>query len=356
MALYRILHRHEVSQNAAPAFDVKFTTESSDTSPSYKLVTGSSPSLSLWRATPKLIEEASLSALSMIFTEMARVDDAHGGLAIVGVESLGQPEDDDDSVATLGLDSTVKCWRLSKREEEGGTGSAENSEQNEEGESDSASFQPTHAYSLTNTLDKDNLGSSAIKISVSPDKALLACATINGLVKLFRVKAMEEIASFEVAAVSLAWSESGKVLKAGCADGNIVAFDLDEGRKKWSTRCQGSMVRCMASSKDDGLLFAGCDDKIIFVFDPLRERTPLVASYEGHDGWIFSLKAHVDATRFATASADKTVKVWDMLTKKCQHTFEGGHSKAVFGLDLLGNGRRMASCGEDGLVQIYSID
>ena len=78
MALYRILHRHEVSQNAAPAFDVKFTTESSDTSPSYKLVTGSSPSLSLWRATPKFIEEASLSALSMKFTEMARVDDAHG--------------------------------------------------------------------------------------------------------------------------------------------------------------------------------------------------------------------------------------------------------------------------------------
>ncbi|GMH54762.1 hypothetical protein TL16_g01742 [Triparma laevis f. inornata] len=272
-----------------------FSSEGLDSSLAYKIATASSSSsLSLWKATPKAIEHAAESALSMSFTEVARKDDAHGGLAIVGVESLGRPGEVNDDVVTLGLDSTVKLWRLSENT------NITPSEKDDEGESDATtnSPPPTHAYSLLHTLDQYNLHSSAIKISVSPDKALLACALLDGRVKLFRLPHMKEIASYAVPnAVSLAWSESGKVLKAGCSDGNIVAFDLDEGREKWRTRCQGAMVRCMASSKDDGLLFAGCDDRVIFVFDPLRERVPLVASYEGHEGWIFSVKAHVDATR-----------------------------------------------------------
>ena len=89
MALYRILHRHNVS--AGPTCDLAFTSEGLDSSPAYKIATASSSSLSLWKATPKAIEHAAESALSMSFTEVARKDDAHGGLVIVGVESLGRP-------------------------------------------------------------------------------------------------------------------------------------------------------------------------------------------------------------------------------------------------------------------------
>jgi len=59
--------------------------------------------------------------------------------------------------------------------------------------------------------------------------------------------------------------------------------------------------------------------------------------------------------RFATASSDKSVRIWDLGMRDSVHTFDG-HTDQVWSVAFNHDGSRLASCGDDGMIQIYSCD
>ena len=143
-----------------------------------------------------------------------------------------------------------------------------------------------------------------------------------------------------------------------------------------------SPVRALSFSYPDGaLLFAADDDGHLYSYDAScnNERTNMSAPVKlvacaitAHRGWVMDVAPFSDGRRLATCGSDRSVKVWDcgsgLASSKPVHSFEGVHDGIVWGVDCSRGGVvsggtvggrasgtvKLASCGNDGVVQIFS--
>jgi hypothetical protein len=74
---------------------------------------------------------------------------------------------------------------------------------------------------------------------------------------------------------------------------------------------------------------------------------------KGHDDEVWSAAYSADGDRIVTASFDETAKVWDANTGQELFTLKG-HDGAVWSASP--DGKRIATAGLDGIVQIYTTD
>jgi len=145
-----------------------------------------------------------------------------------------------------------------------------------------------------------------------------------------------------------------------------------------------SPVRALSFSCSDGaLLFAADDDGHLYSYDAScnNERTNMSAPVKlvacaitAHKGWVMDITPFPDGRHLATCGSDRSVKVWDcgsgLASSKAVHTFEGVHEGIVWGVDCsradvdgsgvvgrasgTSNRLKLSSCGNDGVVQIFS--
>lgn len=52
-----------------------------------------------------------------------------------------------------------------------------------------------------------------------------------------------------------------------------------------------------------------------------RQHASVVGTLSGHASWVLSVAFSPDGKYFASSSSDKTVKVWELASKQCVHTF-----------------------------------
>ena len=52
-----------------------------------------------------------------------------------------------------------------------------------------------------------------------------------------------------------------------------------------------------------------------------RSNGSLIATLSGHTSWVLSVAFSPDNEHFVSGSSDRTVKVWEVATKQCIHTF-----------------------------------
>src|SRR5262249_25183865 len=72
----------------------------------------------------------------------------------------------------------------------------------------------------------------------------------------------------------------------------------------------------------------------------------------GHTGDVLTVAFALDGVRAASGGADKSIRVWDLVTGKTIQTC-AGHTASVVGVAFTPDGKQVVSCAEDKTVRVW---
>ena len=75
---------------------------------------------------------------------------------------------------------------------------------------------------------------------------------------------------------------------------------------------------------------------------------------KGHDGWVSCAAFSPDGKTLASASYDKTIKLWEVSSGKELHSIEA-HSDAVTTIAFSPSGKLLASASYDETIKIWRV-
>ncbi|HWN96234.1 MAG TPA: hypothetical protein VNT99_14455, partial [Methylomirabilota bacterium] len=125
------------------------------------------------------------------------------------------------------------------------------------------------------------------------------------------------------------------------------------GRRDPSFRVADEYITALAFSPDGQTLItgAGFSETAIKVWDVRTRR--LLGSLEGHQSWVGCLKFLPDGKTLASASSDRTIRLWNFETRQLVRTLRG--QGQVWTIDISPDGRWLASGSKEGFVMLWDL-
>ena len=134
--------------------------------------------------------------------------------------------------------------------------------------------------------------------------------------------------------------------------GEVKLFNVADGALLADLFTTDDEVFSVAFSPDGTRLVAGCADRSVRLFDvATRKQQKMI---EDHADWVMDVAWSADGKKIATASRDKTSKVFDSTTGESQATFSA-HAQPVFGVGFLPDGASVATGGRDNRIRVWTI-
>lgn len=158
-------------------------------------------------------------------------------------------------------------------------------------------------------------------ITYSPDGSRVVTGSDDGKIKVWDTRSGFCLNTFteHISTVTgLQFAKKGQVLFSSSLDGTVRAFDLLRYRNfRTFTATERIQFNCLAVDPSGEVVVAGSHDKFdIFVWSV--QTGQLLDSLAGHEGPISCLSFGVENSILASASWDKTIRIWNIFSRTQQ--------------------------------------
>ncbi|KAI9188218.1 U3 small nucleolar RNA-associated protein 13 [Blastocladiella emersonii ATCC 22665] len=123
-------------------------------------------------------------------------------------------------------------------------------------------------------------------------------------------------------------------------------------RAKFTVKAHDKDINSVAVAPNDRFFATASQDKTAKVWS--TETGALVGECKGHRRGVWRCAFSPVDQVLATSSGDKTVKLWNLKDFTCLRTFEG-HTHSVLNVMFVSFGTQLLSSGSDGLVKLWTI-
>ncbi len=193
------------------------------------------------------------------------------------------------------------------------------------------------------------------RIAWAPDGERLASTSDDQTVRVWDSAAGRELQCLHLPhrTLSVAWSADGSRLAAAVGDGSIHQWSTADWGPLPPLSAHADWVNSVQAHPSDPLRLASASaDRTLCIWDagdPERERL----RWSAHSNNIFSVRFSPDGKTLASASADTLVRLWDGHGRLLR-TFNG-HADQVLSLSWSPDGHTLASASIDNTARVWAV-
>ena len=211
-----------------------------------------------------------------------------------------------------------------------------------------------------------------LSVSISNKDGLFASASKDDTIRIWRVGKEKSILTIDLRKYndsipsSIDFSRDGLYLVSVSFSGTIRIWNVSTGSLK-TTICEGNRnvnekVTCVAFVPDGRRVVSGGRDCVLRIWDIISRKC--IKEYPGHGGGILDLAVSNDGQYVATASSDKTIRIWNISENVMNKRFKPveclkvleGHSEWVRSVSYNIDGNEIVSASDDGTIRIWDTE
>jgi WD40 repeat protein len=158
----------------------------------------------------------------------------------------------------------------------------------------------------------------------------------------------------------LKFSPDGRLLASASNDGTVKLWRWDPARLGQPQKPLHSLpVRnygfgnCVAFTPDNQRLVTVGEEHAVKIWD-VETGKELGPALHGHSGDVIAVAVSPDGRWLASAGEDTTIALWDVQTRERRHTLRG-HTGMVMSLAFSPTSPRLVSGGRDGKVMVWDM-